>query len=58
MTENKMVSTRIDITLDTKILKELDALVAEYGSSSNRSAMIAGLIHEKHSKEKHNEKVR
>jgi len=58
MTENKMVSTRIDITLDTKILKELDALVSEYGSSSNRSAMIAALIHERHSKDKHNGKVK
>jgi len=45
-----MVSQRIDITLDTKILKRLDELVSEYGSSSNRSAMIAKLITEAHSK--------
>ena len=44
-------SKRIDITLDPKVIKKLDTLVEEYGSSSNRSAMIATLIVEKYNKE-------
>jgi len=45
-----MPSKRIDITLDPKILAKLDDLVSEYGSNSNRSAMIAQLICSAYSK--------
>jgi|WetSurSiteA1Bulk_404760.scaffolds.fasta_scaffold08882_8 metal-responsive CopG/Arc/MetJ family transcriptional regulator len=44
MTDNKMTSTRIDITLDTKVLEKLDSLIEEYGTNGNRSGMIASLI--------------
>ena len=44
MTEDKMVSTRIDITLDTVVLKRLDELTKHLGMS--RSAIIAMMINE------------
>jgi metal-responsive CopG/Arc/MetJ family transcriptional regulator len=42
MTGNKMVSKRIDITLDTKVLKRLEEL-KQY-SGLNKSAIISMLI--------------
>jgi metal-responsive CopG/Arc/MetJ family transcriptional regulator len=50
MTGNNMPSKRIDITLDPKIIDKLDELVAEYGTSSSRSAMIAMLILERYNR--------
>jgi len=45
-----MVSKRIDITLDPKIIKKLDAIKADMGSNMSRSSMIALLITEKYNK--------
>ena len=50
-------SKRLDITLDPKIIEKLDKMVEEYGSSSNRSAMIAIAILEKYNKD-HKDKVK
>ena len=47
MNEN-MPSKRIDISLDPKIIEQLDKMVAEYGSNMNRSAMIAMSIKERY----------
>lgn len=44
MTENDMVSKRIDITLDTKVLKMLDDIRKDFGDT--RSGMIAHMITE------------